>query len=185
MPVWEELIAVCAGALCGGAPAEAGLWLTLGTSSVWQEVAIMRKVRHKNVVQFIGACTRRPNLCIVFEFMAGGSVYDYMRKVRRKHPRMSNTYLAGLVWFEGRASSGLCLAQHMVLLPEQQVAALQADVDMASSMIMLCKESVLPALFQVMLYSSACICRGREAHDARRVMHCSVQIRRLVFPSRP
>ena len=47
-----------------------------------QEVAIMRKVRHKNVVQFIGACTRKPNLCIVFEFMTGGSVYDYMRKVR-------------------------------------------------------------------------------------------------------
>ncbi len=42
----------------------------------------MRKVRHKNVVQFIGACTRRPNLCIVFEFMAGGSIYDYMRKVQ-------------------------------------------------------------------------------------------------------
>jgi serine/threonine protein kinase len=41
----------------------------------------MRKVRHKNVVQFIGACTRKPNLCIVFEFMAGGSIYDYMRKV--------------------------------------------------------------------------------------------------------
>ncbi|CAL8461912.1 g1443 [Coccomyxa elongata] len=45
-----------------------------------QEVAIMRKVRHKNVVQFIGACTKKPNLCIVFEFMAGGSIYDYMRK---------------------------------------------------------------------------------------------------------
>ena len=43
----------------------------------------MRKVRHKNVVQFIGACTRKPNLCIVFEFMSGGSMYDYMRKVRR------------------------------------------------------------------------------------------------------
>ena len=41
----------------------------------------MRKVRHRNVVQFIGACTRKPNLCIVFEFMSGGSVYDYMRKV--------------------------------------------------------------------------------------------------------
>ncbi len=49
-----------------------------------QEVAIMRKVRHRNVVQFIGACTRRPNLCIVFEFMAGGSIYDYMRKVHSR-----------------------------------------------------------------------------------------------------
>lgn len=43
----------------------------------------MRKVRHKHVVQFIGACTRRPNLCIVFEFMSGGSLYDWIRKVRR------------------------------------------------------------------------------------------------------
>lgn len=45
-----------------------------------QEVYIMRKVRHKNVVQFIGACTRSPNLCIVTEFMSGGSVYDYLHK---------------------------------------------------------------------------------------------------------
>eukprot|EP00891_Asterochloris_glomerata_P000437 jgi/Astpho2/437/fgenesh1_pm.00011_%23_16_t len=45
-----------------------------------QEVAIMRKVRHRNVVQFIGACTQKPNLCIVFEFMAGGSIFDHMRK---------------------------------------------------------------------------------------------------------
>lgn len=43
-----------------------------------QEVYIMRKIRHKNVVQFIGACTRPPNLCIVTEFMAGGSVYDFL-----------------------------------------------------------------------------------------------------------
>lgn len=40
----------------------------------------MRKVRHRNVVQFIGACTQKPNLCIVFEFMPGGSVYDHVRK---------------------------------------------------------------------------------------------------------
>lgn len=47
-----------------------------------QEVTIMRKVRHRNVVQFIGACTQKPNLCIVFEFMTGGSMYDHLRQVR-------------------------------------------------------------------------------------------------------
>ncbi|XP_058753492.1 serine/threonine-protein kinase STY46-like isoform X3 [Vicia villosa] len=45
-----------------------------------QEVYIMRKVRHKNVVQFMGACTKPPGLCIVTEFMSGGSVYDYLHK---------------------------------------------------------------------------------------------------------
>lgn len=45
-----------------------------------QEVYIMRKVRHRNVVQFIGACTRPPSLCIVTEFMSGGSVYDILHK---------------------------------------------------------------------------------------------------------
>ncbi|PPR91905.1 hypothetical protein GOBAR_AA28774 [Gossypium barbadense] len=45
-----------------------------------QEVFIMRKVRHKNVVQFIGACTKPPNLYIVTEFVSGGSVYDYLHK---------------------------------------------------------------------------------------------------------
>lgn len=45
-----------------------------------QEVYIMRKVRHKNVVQFIGACTRQPNLYIITDFMSGGSVYDYLHK---------------------------------------------------------------------------------------------------------
>lgn len=45
-----------------------------------QEVYIMRKVRHKNVVQFMGACTQPPRLCIVTEFMSGGSVYDYLHK---------------------------------------------------------------------------------------------------------
>ena len=45
-----------------------------------QEVSIMKKVRHQNVVQFIGACTVQPSLCILFEYMEGGSVHDYLRK---------------------------------------------------------------------------------------------------------
>ncbi|XP_062101111.1 serine/threonine-protein kinase STY8-like [Humulus lupulus] len=45
-----------------------------------QEVAILREVHHRNVVRFIGACTKFPNLCIVTEFMPGGSLYDYLHK---------------------------------------------------------------------------------------------------------
>ncbi|TYI28720.1 hypothetical protein ES332_A05G263900v1 [Gossypium tomentosum] len=45
-----------------------------------QEVAILREVQHKNVVRFIGACTSSPHLCIVTEYMPGGSLYDYLHK---------------------------------------------------------------------------------------------------------
>lgn len=58
-------------------------WVLL-TTAVWlpllRLVCFALQVRHKNVVQFIGACTRKPNLCIVFEYMSGGSVYDWIRR---------------------------------------------------------------------------------------------------------
>ncbi|KAG0580630.1 hypothetical protein KC19_4G188300 [Ceratodon purpureus] len=47
-----------------------------------QEISIMRLVRHKNVVQFIGACSKWPQLCIVTELMAGGSVRDVLESRR-------------------------------------------------------------------------------------------------------
>ncbi|KAK3256272.1 hypothetical protein CYMTET_34584 [Cymbomonas tetramitiformis] len=46
------------------------------------EVSIMRKVRHKNVVQFIGVGSTPPNLYIVTEFMEGGCLYDHLKKSR-------------------------------------------------------------------------------------------------------
>ncbi|KAL0016897.1 hypothetical protein SO802_003966 [Lithocarpus litseifolius] len=48
-----------------------------------QEVIMMRKIQHKNVVQFIGACTRPPSLCIVMEYMSGGSIHDFLHKQKR------------------------------------------------------------------------------------------------------
>ncbi|KAG2614304.1 serine/threonine-protein kinase STY46-like isoform X4 [Panicum virgatum] len=44
------------------------------------EVYIMRKIRHKNIVRFLGACTKPKTLCIVTEFMKNGSVYDFLHK---------------------------------------------------------------------------------------------------------
>ncbi len=67
----------------------------------------MRKVRHKNVVQFIGACTRKPNLCIVFEYMSGGSLYDYVRQVRAAGwARWALAGLAGLAGLTAALAAG-------------------------------------------------------------------------------
>lgn len=41
-----------------------------------EEVRVMTALRHPNVVLFMAACTKRPNLCIVMEYMALGSLYD-------------------------------------------------------------------------------------------------------------
>ncbi|XP_060963078.1 serine/threonine-protein kinase STY46 isoform X3 [Cannabis sativa] len=38
------------------------------------------KVQHKNVVKFIGASTKPPSLCIITEFMSGGSLYDFLKQ---------------------------------------------------------------------------------------------------------
>ncbi|XP_050267795.1 serine/threonine-protein kinase STY46-like isoform X8 [Quercus robur] len=53
-----------------------------------QEVIMMREIQHKNVVQFIGACTRPPSLCIVMEYMSGGSIHDFLHKQKNvfTHP---------------------------------------------------------------------------------------------------
>ncbi|KAF5455708.1 hypothetical protein F2P56_025256 [Juglans regia] len=45
-----------------------------------QEVHIMRNIRHNNVIQFIGACLRTPNPCLVMEYMSGGSMHDFLHK---------------------------------------------------------------------------------------------------------
>lgn len=45
-----------------------------------QEVMILREVQHRNVVRFIGACTRPPDFCIVTEYMPGGSLYSFLHK---------------------------------------------------------------------------------------------------------
>nr|CAD1838723.1 unnamed protein product [Ananas comosus var. bracteatus] len=52
-----------------------------------QEVMILRKVDHINVVRFYGACTKPPDLCIITEYRLGihawGNLYDYLHKQER------------------------------------------------------------------------------------------------------
>lgn len=45
-----------------------------------QEVLILRRVKHENILQFYGTCTKHPCYCIVTEYMPGGNLYDFLHK---------------------------------------------------------------------------------------------------------
>lgn len=47
------------------------------------EMKLMSKLRHPNIVSFLGACIHNPNLAIVLEFMSGGSLYRALHRRRR------------------------------------------------------------------------------------------------------
>ncbi|KAF2307585.1 hypothetical protein GH714_029938 [Hevea brasiliensis] len=45
-----------------------------------REVAIMKRLRHPNIVLFMGAVTQPPNLSIVTEYLSRGSLYRLLHK---------------------------------------------------------------------------------------------------------
>ena len=52
------------------------------------QVDIMACMRHVNIVQFVGACTKPPQLAIVTEYLPKMSLYDVMRTEALLWPRM-------------------------------------------------------------------------------------------------
>ncbi|KAJ6352032.1 hypothetical protein OIU76_001279 [Salix suchowensis] len=87
-----------------------------------QEVIIMRKVRHKNVVKFIGACTRPPSLCIITEFMSGGSMYDFL------HKQQGSLNIRSLLRVAIDVSKGMhCLHQNNIVHRDLKSANLLMD----------------------------------------------------------
>ena len=45
-----------------------------------KEVAIMKRLRHPNIVQFIGACTQPPDLCIITQYVPRGSLFKLLHR---------------------------------------------------------------------------------------------------------
>ncbi|XP_063684015.1 kinase suppressor of Ras 1-like isoform X3 [Bolinopsis microptera] len=45
-----------------------------------REVQMLRKVRHENIVLFMGVCMNPPNLCIVTEYIKGKSLHFYIHE---------------------------------------------------------------------------------------------------------
>ncbi|KAK1404020.1 Serine/threonine-protein kinase STY46 [Heracleum sosnowskyi] len=88
------------------------------------EVNILREVQHRNVVRFIGACTKSPHLCIVTEFMPGGSLYEYLH---RNHTTME---LSQLVKFAIDVCSGMeYLHQNDIIHRDLKTANLLMDAE--------------------------------------------------------
>jgi abelson tyrosine-protein kinase 1 len=48
-----------------------------------REANLMKKFKHKNLVQLIGVCTRDDPFCIIMEFMQGGNLLDYLRNIEK------------------------------------------------------------------------------------------------------
>lgn len=52
-------------------------------SDFLEEAAIMKEMKHPNLVQLLGVCTREPPFYIITEFMSRGNLLDYLRNANR------------------------------------------------------------------------------------------------------
>ncbi|XP_014478817.1 PREDICTED: guanylate cyclase 32E isoform X2 [Dinoponera quadriceps] len=64
------------------------------TREMKKELKMMRDLRHDNLISFIGACTDPPNICIVVEYCARGSLKDILEN---EDIKLDNMFMASLV----------------------------------------------------------------------------------------
>ncbi|CAL8076316.1 unnamed protein product [Calicophoron daubneyi] len=53
--------------------------VNLNVNDFLKEAAIMKKLRHRNLVQLLGVCTREPPLYLITEYMPNGNLLHYLR----------------------------------------------------------------------------------------------------------
>jgi abelson tyrosine-protein kinase 1 len=56
---------------------------TMALKDFMEEASIMKAMKHPNLVQLLGVCTREPPFYIVTEFMSRGNLLDYLRRADR------------------------------------------------------------------------------------------------------
>lgn len=52
---------------------------TMALKDFLEEASIMKEMKHPNLVQLLGVCTREPPFYIITEFMSKGNLLDYLR----------------------------------------------------------------------------------------------------------
>ncbi|XP_075912150.1 uncharacterized protein LOC116938389 isoform X2 [Petromyzon marinus] len=56
---------------------------TMEVEEFLKEAAVMKEIKHPNLVQLLGVCTREPPFYIVTEFMPRGNLLDFLRECSR------------------------------------------------------------------------------------------------------
>ncbi|XP_046906936.1 tyrosine-protein kinase ABL1 isoform X1 [Hypomesus transpacificus] len=57
---------------------------TMEVEEFLKEAAVMKEIKHPNLVQLLGVCTREPPFYIITEFMTHGNLLDYLRDCLRE-----------------------------------------------------------------------------------------------------
>ncbi|KAG8509478.1 Tyrosine-protein kinase ABL1 [Galemys pyrenaicus] len=77
---------------CSSAPRLAGVLTpscfsqedTMEVEEFLKEAAVMKEIKHPNLVQLLGVCTREPPFYIITEFMTHGNLLDFLRECDRQ-----------------------------------------------------------------------------------------------------
>lgn len=92
------------------------------------EASLMTSLRHPNLVQLMGVVFDGPSICLVTEYMAKGSLVDYLRSRGRLHVNKKDQInfathtCAGMAYLESKHVVHRDLAARNVLISEEGIA---------------------------------------------------------------